>query len=60
MMYVQTLVVGPYIAYCLCSRVASVDVVVPAPALLSFAPLSIVTAVVMILYSGTDTEIRVF
>ena len=60
MMYVQTLVVGPCIAYCLCSRVASVDVVVPAPALLSFAPLSIVTAVVMILYSGTDTEIRVF
>ena len=41
---VQRLVVGPCIAYCLCSRVASVDVVVPAPAILCFAPLSIVTA----------------
>ena len=35
---------GPCIAYTLCSRVASVDVVVPAPAVLCFAPLSIVTA----------------
>ena len=39
----QRLVVGPCIAYCLCSRVASVDVVVPALAILCFAPLSIVT-----------------
>ena len=43
--WVQRLVVGPCIAYSLCSRVASVDVVVPAPAILCFAPLSIVTAV---------------
>ena len=43
----QKLVVGPYIAYCLCFRVASVDVVVPAPAILCFAPLSIVTAIAL-------------
>ena len=40
----QRLVVGPCIAYCLRFRVASVDVVVPAPAILCFAPLSVVTA----------------
>ena len=40
---VDRLVVVPCIAYCLCSRVASVDVVVHAPAILCFAPLSIVT-----------------
>ena len=36
--------VGPCIAYCWCSRVASVHVVVPAPAILCFAHLSIVRA----------------
>ena len=36
---------GPCIAYCMCSRVGSVAVAVPAPPLLCFAPLSIVTAV---------------
>ena len=35
---------GPCIAYCLCSRVGSVAVAVPAPTILCFAPLSIVTA----------------
>ena len=35
---------GPCIAYCLCSRVGSVAVAVPAPTMLCFAPLSIVTA----------------
>ena len=34
----------PCIAYCLCSRVGSVAVAVPAPPILCFAPLSIVTA----------------
>ena len=35
---------GPCIAYCLCSRLGSVAVAVPAPMILCFAPLSIVTA----------------
>ena len=35
---------GPCIAYCLCSRVGSVAAAVPAPPILCFAPLSIVTA----------------
>ena len=35
---------GPCVAYCLCSRVGSVAVAVPAPTILCFAPLSIVTA----------------
>ena len=34
---------GPCVAYCLCSRVGSVAVAVPAPTI-CFAPLSIVTA----------------
>ena len=34
---------GPCIAYCLCSRLGSVAVAVPAPTILCFAPLSIVT-----------------
>ena len=35
---------GPCFVYCLCSRVGSVAVAVPAPTILCFAPLSIVTA----------------
>ena len=38
----RNLVVGPCVAYCLCSRVGSVAVAVPAPTI-CFAPLSIVT-----------------
>ena len=34
---------GPCVAYCLCSRLGSVAVAVPAPTILCFAPLSIVT-----------------
>ena len=40
---------GPCIAYCLYSRVGSVAVAVPAPAILCFAPLSIVTAYVVMI-----------
>ena len=35
---------GPCVASCLCSRVGSVAVAVPAPTILCFAPLSIVMA----------------
>ena len=47
--------VGPCIAYCLCSRVGSVAVAVPAPPFLCFAPLSIVTAAVPL---TTEKDVR--
>ena len=43
---------GPCIAYCLCSHVRSVAAVVPAPTILCFAPLSIVTACGMHMHYG--------
>ena len=44
---------GPCVAYCLCSRVGSVAVAVPAPTI-CFAPLSMVTA--WMSFVGVATE----